>query len=646
MNKIFFLKALENRRSPNGGSACIQINKNTVIDAGNLLSLKQDELLENIFITHSHLDHILDLPFYIDNNFTHFKKTLKIHAGKDTIRALRQHIFNDAIWPDFHNINLINSNDKTIEFIEVQEHQVYDLTDNIQVTPIRSQHTVECFGYIITRNGLSIYFTSDTYSSDHIWDTINQRHDIKQVVVDIAFPSSLDQLALASRHMTPKVLQAGLKNLTRDDVIVHAFHLKSSFQDEIIKEINSEKILGEHGRVLKDGTSLFFNPEHTAQTNLFLSEKEILATIFNTTLKISKELNFENTLNTLAEMVQTMLVAERCTLWIANYETQKLWTKVAQGMPNQVEIAMNSGIVGSTITHARAQIINNPYAHPDFNKDIDAITGFTTKSIITMPIYDSQKDKIIGVYQALNKQSNVDYAFSNADLKYLQLAATFTGQVYESMMLNKELEETQREIIYTLASVCESRSKETGNHVKRVAQYSRLFAKALGLSDAEVSNIELGSTTHDIGKVAIPDAILNKPGKYTPAEKILMNKHAAIGYEMLRHSNRPILKTAAIIAHEHHEKYNGTGYPRGLVGENIHIAARIVAIADVFDALGSERVYKKAWELERIYDLLRRESGKHFDPKLIDLFFANIDQFLAVRAKYQEDLSGGNLASA
>lgn len=636
MNKIFFLKALENRRSPSGGSACIQVTKTVTIDAGNLLSLDQNELLEYIFISHSHLDHVLDLPFYVDSNFTKFKKPLKICAGKETIKALKEHVFNGAIWPDFYNINLINSQHKTIEFVEIKEGDEFDF-DGISVSPVKSFHTIECYGFIITREDKSIYFTSDTASSDKLWETINTREDIKQVVVDIAFPSRLDEVANASLHMTPRALNEGLKNLTRDDVIIHAFHLKSGFQDEILKEIKDYGLLGDKGKVLKDGTSVYFDPSYSAKTNLFLTEKEILETIFNTTSKISKEVSFENILNTLAQMVRTMLVAERCTLWIVDYDKKTIWTKVAQGLEGRISISMDSGIVGKTLQERKAFVVNDPYSHPDFNQEVDITTGYITKSIITMPIYDSHHEEIIGIYQALNKQSNVDYSFNESDLKYLQLAATFTGQIYESMLLNKELEDTQKEIIYTLASVCESRSKETGNHVKRVAKYSRILAEASGLDEKECNIIELGSTTHDIGKVAIPDVVLNKPGVYDENDRKIMNEHSGIGYDMLKHSQRPILKTAATIAYEHHEKYNGKGYPRGLVGENIALSARIVAIADVFDALGSDRVYKKAWDLERIYALLKEERGEHFDPKLIDLFFQNLDKVLAVRNMYQDE---------
>ena len=202
--------------------------------------------------------------------------------------------------------------------------------------------------------------------------------------------------------------------------------------------------------------------------------------------------------------------------------------------------------------------------------------------------------------------------------------------------INQELENTQREIIFTMGAIGERRSKETGNHVKRVALYSELLAKHYGLPDKEIQLLKEASPMHDIGKVAIADNILNKPARYTPEEFELMKKHAILGYEILQHSNRTLLKTAAIVAYEHHEKWNGTGYPNGLKGEDIHIYGRITALADVFDALGSYRVYKDAWSDEKIFKLFKEEKGKHFDPKLIDIFFENQEDFLKIRDSFKD----------
>lgn len=201
----------------------------------------------------------------------------------------------------------------------------------------------------------------------------------------------------------------------------------------------------------------------------------------------------------------------------------------------------------------------------------------------------------------------------------------------EITALNKEIEDTQREVVFTMGSIGESRSKETGNHVRRVAEYSKLLALYSGLNENEAEMLRQASPMHDIGKVAIPDAVLNKPGRFDEEERRIMDTHAALGYEMLKHSQRELLLTAATVAYEHHEKWDGSGYPRSLSGEGIHIYGRITALADVFDALGSDRVYKSAWEDERIFTLFRDERGKHFDPSLIDIFFDHLEEFLTIR---------------
>lgn len=206
----------------------------------------------------------------------------------------------------------------------------------------------------------------------------------------------------------------------------------------------------------------------------------------------------------------------------------------------------------------------------------------------------------------------------------------------EITTLNHEIEDTQREVVFTMGSIGESRSKETGNHVKRVAEYSKLLALYYGLDEEEAEMLKQASPMHDIGKVAIPDAVLNKPGRFDEEERRIMETHAALGYDMLKHSNRKLLQAAAIVAYEHHEKWDGSGYPRGLAGENIHIYGRITALADVFDALGSDRVYKKAWDDERIFTLFKEEKGAHFDPQLINIFFDHLDEFIAIRETFKD----------
>ena len=198
-------------------------------------------------------------------------------------------------------------------------------------------------------------------------------------------------------------------------------------------------------------------------------------------------------------------------------------------------------------------------------------------------------------------------------------------------------QETEYEISLRLGKASEYRDLETGMHIKRMSHYSALLGKLWGMDEKEEKLLLYSSPLHDIGKIGIPDAILLKPGKLTESEFEMMKQHAPIGGLMLNDGDRfPIIKAGKVIASQHHEKYDGTGYPRGLKDDEIHIYAKIVAIADVFDALSSKRVYKDAFPLEKTLAILEDGRGSHFDPKLIDLFFENIELFLEIKEKFPD----------
>lgn len=195
----------------------------------------------------------------------------------------------------------------------------------------------------------------------------------------------------------------------------------------------------------------------------------------------------------------------------------------------------------------------------------------------------------------------------------------------------------ERETIFCLAKAAEYRDPETGAHIIRMSHYSKHIARILDLSIEQQDLLLQAAPMHDIGKVGTPDAILLKPGKLTEDEFTIMKQHAVIGYEVMNTSSSPMLKVAAEIAHTHHEKFDGSGYPRGLQGEDIPLFGRIVAVADVFDALTSERPYKKAWSVEQASQLLRDGAGKHFDAACVTAFFTDFDEVLAIKNQFADD---------
>ena len=192
--------------------------------------------------------------------------------------------------------------------------------------------------------------------------------------------------------------------------------------------------------------------------------------------------------------------------------------------------------------------------------------------------------------------------------------------------------ETEYEISLRLGTASEYRDLETGMHIKRMSRYSALLGHLSGMSEEEEELLLYSSPLHDIGKIGIPDAILLKPGKLDEKEFLFMQEHARIGGLMLQDGESyPIIKAGQVIASQHHEKYDGSGYPKGIKGEEIHIYARIVAIADVFDALSSKRVYKPAFELSKTLAIMKEGKGTHFDPTLIDLFMEHVEKFLEIQ---------------
>jgi two-component system response regulator RpfG len=200
----------------------------------------------------------------------------------------------------------------------------------------------------------------------------------------------------------------------------------------------------------------------------------------------------------------------------------------------------------------------------------------------------------------------------------------------------QDVREREKETLYRLARAGEFRDSETGNHIFRMARYSRLIATAIGLNSGEAETIELAAPLHDIGKIGIPDQILLKPGKLSSAEAVEMRRHPQIGYEIIKDSPSTYLRMGALIALGHHEKFDGSGYPHGLVGDHIPLPARIVALADVFDALTSQRPYKSAWEPDAAYDYIARQRGSHFDPRLVDAFLEARDETLRIRGELSD----------
>lgn len=359
----------------------------------------------------------------------------------------------------------------------------------------------------------------------------------------------------------------------------------------------------------------------------FAAESQrILELLFSYMPKIAAERNLNNLLMLMANMGRSIVQADRCSLWLVDEEKKELWTKVAHGV-DELRIPLTAGFVGYSVSTREPLLIADAYKDPRFDRRSDEKTNYHTTSVMTVPLFDSE-GKVMGVFQAINKVTE-EKVFSEDDLNHLALTAVYSAKTVESARLTSELEATQREIIHILGEASEYRSQETGDHIQRVSEISYQLAKWMGLPEEDADRIRLATPMHDLGKIGIPDAVLNKPGRLTDIEFGVMKSHSIIGEEMLNASKRKLLRFAAVIAGSHHERWDGKGYPRGLKGEDIPLAARICAVADVLDALSSPRCYKEPWPEDRVREEFVKQRGLQFQPELVDVLLEHWDEIYA-----------------
>jgi len=237
-------------------------------------------------------------------------------------------------------------------------------------------------------------------------------------------------------------------------------------------------------------------------------------------------------------------------------------------------------------------------------------------------------DDLVKVYQS-EKEKRKELQVVNEQL--VKFADDLNKTFSELKSTHQKLQESYLDTIHRLVLAAEYKDEDTGDHIVRMSRYSALLAEKLNLPPREVENIRYAAPMHDVGKIGIPDNILLKPGKLTDEEFDFMKTHTNIGAKILAKSKAGILRLAQQIAISHHEKWNGRGYPQGLLGDKIPVVGRIVGLADVFDALTSKRPYKDPYPIEVAIDIIKKEGGQHFDPELVDIFMENIDEILKIK---------------
>lgn len=322
-------------------------------------------------------------------------------------------------------------------------------------------------------------------------------------------------------------------------------------------------------------------------------------------------------------------------------------TKIIQllDINTDIEPYKSSGFIGLKLNNdidiiaADGEYINHKGLSISLTEPRDFILNNIDKIKYDDCFFDNEK--LLAKYKVSDKLDFILYlegnrSFNVFDRNMIQTFSTNLSTGLNNIILNDEIIDTQREVIFTLGEIVETRSKETANHVRRVAEFSYVLGIASGLNEKKANVLRFASPMHDIGKIGIPDNILNKPGRLTEEEFEVIKGHTKIGHDILKTSKREIMKAAAIIAMQHHERWDGTGYPNKISGDNIHIFARITSVADVFDALGHKRVYKDAWKEQEIIDYMKDQSGKMFDPNIVNLLLENLDEIKNIKHQFPD----------
>ena len=317
------------------------------------------------------------------------------------------------------------------------------------------------------------------------------------------------------------------------------------------------------------------------------------------------------------------VVAQNDAVDVAKLEDGRLSSAVEVGTDSLAGFAAKSG-----------RIINIPDAYRlsagapfRVNRDFDAATGYRTQSILAMPL-TCPDEEVVGVLQLINRLNEAGAVVPfpcEEDAPVMSLASMAAVSIQNALLMER-LKQANLDTIIRLAVVAEFRDRSTAEHIQRISHLCAMTARSMQLDAQQIELIQCASPMHDIGKIGVPDSILLKPAPLTPDERKVVETHTLIGAEILRNPANELMHMAHDIALYHHERWNGTGYPERIKGERIPLSARIVCLADVFDALATKRCYKNAYPMDKVVEIIRKERGKQFDPRILDAFFEVFDE--------------------
>lgn len=755
MNFIKILGA-SGSKAKGHNTTSFQIFKDIVIDAGNILNSlgNEAEFINHIFITHSHADHISDLPFIIETFFEKRKTPLTIYALEETINILKEHSFNDKVWPDFTKINLLNSTQASLILKPIKLDEAINIGE-YRIKAISANHIEGSCGFKITKRNQSFIISGDTYLNPQLIELLNTQKDIKALLIECSFPSKLDKLALITKHLTPQLIKEQLKDLKRDDLSIFFYHLKPIHQEEITQEINELNLLDYKGKILYEGDVIHIDTgsiEHDLLTEDKFSE------IMKINHEFSSQHNRDKLLDSILSLTRKFTNAQAGTLYIKSKDEKNLDFKVVQndklnihmGGINQslnwpsLPIFLEDGQINNSMVAVvccnEKRVINIEDVYEDTNyefagtKNFDMTTGYRSVSMLVIPLINHE-DEVIGVLQLINKMFGPRIIeFNKFDENIISSLASQAAMAITNMQLISGLEDFINAFVSTIAKAIDEKSPYTTDHIRRVEKIAISLAKAINDDDLvykeikyinnDYKQIALAAWMHDIGKISMPEHVLDKAtklekifdrvevieqrfiiakrdkeieflkgnisknefetynlmiddyinfvkrinigaefmsdedikkleelskitytqndnkvplltkdelynlsvkkGTLTIEEIEIIKRHAQLSYDMI--SGLPFpkrYKDVLNIACNHHEKLDGTGYPRGLSAQDIALEDRIMILADVFEALtANNRPYKEAMKLSQVKDILFSIANKgQIDKDLIEFFF-------------------------
>lgn len=748
MNYIKILGA-SGSKAKGHNTTSFQVFKDIVIDAGNIINALGDEAeyINHIFITHSHADHISDLPFVIESFFSKRTEPLVIYGLEETINVLKDHSFNNKVWPDFTKINLLNKNEPSLILKTISIEDEISLGE-YNIKAIDANHIEGSCGYLIKKSNQGFIISGDTYLNPKLIDIINKDKSIKSLLIECSFPSELEQLSHLTKHLTPKLIKQKLKDLKRNDLSIFYYHLKPVYEKQIKKEIKELGLLNFNGKILTEGDVIHVdsgNIEHD------LISEDKLSEIMKINLMFNSEHNKNKLLDSILTLIRRFTNAEAGTLYITSKNEQELEFKVVHNDKLSIKMGgvnksidwpslpiylkngeMNNSMV-SLVSYHQKKIINikDAYSNKNFSfegtKEFDKKTGYKSKSMLVIPLINHEND-VIGILQLINKKRGAEIIeFNKFDEKVLKSLASQAAMALTNTQLIIGLEDLLNSFVTTIAKAIDAKSPYTSEHIQKVEKIAILLAKAIdkdktvykniNYSKNDYKQIALAAWMHDIGKISMPEHIIDKStklekifdrievieqrlkieqknkeieylknlisknefetfsmkideyinflkrinmgsefmnnedkeklteifnhklltedeyynlsiakGTLTKEEKEIINNHAQLSFDMISELPFPKkYKDVLNIACNHHEKLDGTGYPRGLKDTDITLEDRIMILADIFEALtANNRPYKEAMKLSKVKDILFSLANKgEIDKELIEFFFNN-----------------------